>query len=126
MTANHIRLEGISHTLCHYHTVQEHGRLGNLCLLQCLGIALEHDVGQTETKYLVGLLHHLLCHFIALVQVLAHTSELCSLTGKYKCFHNRMFLFNFSDLQMVVFGRTTPYNINISDKDTEKRALTQK
>ena len=79
--------------------MQEYGRLGNLCLLQCLGIAFKHDIGQTEAKYLVGLLHHFLCYFIALVQVLAHTCKLCSLTGKNKCFHS--FIVFYLSLQFI-------------------------
>ena len=67
--------------------MQEHCRLGDFSLTQFLISAVEHDIGYPEAKNFVGLLKQFVSEGIALVEVLSHSDELCTLTGKNKCFH---------------------------------------
>ena len=67
--------------------MKENGRLCHLRLLQVLVCTFEHDVGNAITQNVVSLLKQIFCCGVVVVQVLTHTYELCSLSGKNKCFH---------------------------------------
>ena len=67
--------------------VQEYGGLGDLGLLQVVLGAFKHEVGDAETQHLIGFLKQFFGLGIVVIQVLAHTDELCALTGEYECFH---------------------------------------
>ena len=67
--------------------MQEYGGLCHLGLFQIFVSTLKHDVGNAITQNLVSLLKQFFCLLIVVVQVLAHTYKLCSLSGKNKCFH---------------------------------------
>ena len=87
VTGHHVGLEISSHTKCADHTVQEHGRLRDLGLLQLLVCSAEHDVGNAETENVIGFFKKLLGNGMLFIQVLAHAYELRALSGKNKCLH---------------------------------------
>ena len=74
--------------------MQEHGRLGDLRLLEVILAAAEHYVGELEAKDRVGAVHQLLCLGVLLVEFVAHAGELCTLAGEYVCFHERKKVFS--------------------------------
>ena len=67
--------------------MEEDGGLSNLRLLQFLVCSLEHNVSNTISKNVVCFLKKFLGKGIVLIKILTHTYKLCSLSGKYKCFH---------------------------------------
>ena len=67
--------------------MQEDGRLRDLRLLQLLVGTAEHDVRDAVAKDVVGLLEKFFRYWVVVVELLAHTDELCPLSGEYKCFH---------------------------------------
>ena len=92
MAGHHIGLELLAHGLGQDYGVKEDGGLCHFCLTQVLFRAIEHKVRDAEAEYLVCLLKHGAGGLVVVIQVLAHSYELGSLTGKYKCFHNLILL----------------------------------
>ena len=88
MPGHHFRREIIAHAQRGDDRVEEYGRLRHFGLLQVLVRAVEHDVRDTEAQDFVCFLKQIFCQRIIVIQVFAHAYELCSLTGKNKCFHN--------------------------------------
>ena len=90
VTGNHLRLlDRIDHE--RRHRVQEHGRLGDTRGTQILIRAVEHNVRYTETQQFVGALKEFTNYGVVVVQVLAHTCMLTTLTGKNKRFNHNYF-----------------------------------
>ena len=87
VASNHIGFELVAHGECEDYRVQEYGGLGDLGLLQVILGAFKHEVGDAEAQHLVSLLKQFFGLGIVVIQVLAHTDELCALTGEYECFH---------------------------------------
>ena len=73
--------------------MQEYCRLCHLGLLQLVVSTGKHDVCNTESEDFVGLLEEFLSCLIVVVEVLAHTYKLRSLSGENKCFHNLILFF---------------------------------
>ena len=67
--------------------MEEDGGLRHIGAFQLLLRAPEHDVGDAEFQHLVGLLKKFSRLQIVVVQLFAHSYELCSLTGKNVCSH---------------------------------------
>ena len=71
--------------------MQEDSRLSDLCLLQFLCSTLEHNLCDFETENLISLVEQLLCLWVILIKVLAHSCELGALTRENECLHNYYF-----------------------------------
>ena len=67
--------------------MEEYGRLGDFGLFQLFVCAFKHNVCDAETEDLVGFLKHFVSHLVGVVQFFAHSYELGTLSGEYKCFH---------------------------------------
>ena len=67
--------------------MKEHGRLGDIGLLELLVGADEHDVCNLKSEDVVSLVKQLLGQRMVLIKVLAHADKLRPLSGKNKCFH---------------------------------------
>ena len=88
MAGNHVGLELLAECLGKNYGVEEYGWLSNFSLLQLFFCTGKHDVGDAETEHLISLLKHLFSQGIVVVEVLAHSYELCALSGENECFHN--------------------------------------
>ena len=84
--------------------MEEHGWLRHFRLLQLFVSAFEYDVRDSETKDVVGFLKKLFSYGVLLVKVLAHSYELGTLPGKYKCFHVS---FNLIVAILILYGKGT-------------------
>ena len=73
--------------------MQEDCRLRDLCLLQVIVGAFEHDIRDSVTQNLVGFLKKFLSCCVVVVEILTHPYELSSLSGKNKCFHFFLLVF---------------------------------
>ena len=62
--------------------MQEDGGLRHLCLLQFLGRAVKHRVGDVEAENLVGLVQQHLRFRIVFVNIFGHSGKLCPLAGE--------------------------------------------
>ena len=87
VACNHRRLEVVAEADGLDDAVEEDCRLCHLSLLEFVVGSFEHDVGYPVAKYFVGFFEKLLGFRIVVVQVFAHTCELCSLSWENKCFH---------------------------------------
>ncbi len=67
--------------------MKKNGRLCYLRFLQVTIGAVKHYVGNIKAQDLISFIKHFPALILCLIQVLAHATELCSLPGKYKCFH---------------------------------------
>ena len=74
--------------------MEKHCRLGDLGLLEVVGCAFKHHVGNIKSENLIGLVEHLAGLGIILVKILAHAGELRSLAGKYKSFFTHFEIVN--------------------------------
>ena len=73
--------------------VQEDGRLGDLRCFQVFRRPFEHDVGDSESKDLVGSLKQFLRLGEAIVEIFRHSGELRPLTGEKIGFLHKKFHF---------------------------------
>ena len=87
VTGYHIGLELVAHRERENHRVQEYSGLSDLGLLQVILGAFKHEVGNAETQHLIGFLKQFFGLGVVVIQVLAHTDKLRTLTGEYECFH---------------------------------------
>ena len=67
--------------------VEEDGRLGDCGLTKVFVRTGKHKVCDAETENIIGALKELAGLGVVVVEVFAHADKLCSLTGKYVCFH---------------------------------------
>ena len=87
VTSHHSRLELIAQAESRNNRVEEYSRLCNLSFLQLLVGASKHNICNLEAEDLVGLIEKFFCQCVVVVEVLAHTYELRTLTRENKCFH---------------------------------------
>ncbi|CDD83511.1 unknown [Bacteroides sp. CAG:462] len=67
--------------------MQEYRRLGYLGLTEVFVRSFEHDVRDAVTENIIGFFKQFLGERVVFIKIFTHTYELCSLSGKYKCFH---------------------------------------
>src|ERR1700744_4641189 len=84
MARYHIRHEA-GRCFKQYYGMQKNSRLGYAGLFKLLICAAKHNIGNAETKYLIGLFKIFLCERVLFIKALAHSRKLCTLTGKYVC-----------------------------------------
>ena len=87
MTGSHVGLHFILKSLGENNRVEEYCRLSHLSLAKIFIGTVKHQVGDAESKNVISFFKHFTGHGIVIV-VLAHTYELRTLTGEYKCLHN--------------------------------------
>ena len=75
------------HRLGQNHRVEENSRLGYFGFFQLFGCAVEEDVRDAEAQNLIGFFEIGFGFGVLFVQIFTHADKLCSLSGKYKCFH---------------------------------------
>ena len=85
------RLESVAHAQGRNNGVQEDGRLRHLRLAQVFVRTCKHNIGNAISQDIIGFLKQILGKCRVFVQVFAHSYELGTLTGKYKCFHFSLF-----------------------------------
>ena len=87
MACNHGWLKVVAQTDGLDDAVEEDCGLCHLGLLEFVISSFKHNVGYPVAKYFVGFLEKLFGFRVVVVQVFAHTRELCSLSRENKCFH---------------------------------------
>ena len=93
MAGNHVGCEFITHCFCKNYGMEEHGGLGDTCLLEVILCAVEHQVGDTEAENIVCFFKKVVGGGVVFVEVFAHAYELSALAGENKCFHSFRIVF---------------------------------
>ena len=87
MSGHHFGFEVVAECLGEDYGVEENGRLGDGGLAKVFVGAVEHEVGDAEAEYFVGFFKQVVGDGVVVVEVFAHSYELCALSGENKCFH---------------------------------------
>ena len=87
VSGGHFGLKIFPHAECGDDRVEVYGRLGHFRLAEVFVGTFKHDVGDAETEDIIGFFKQFLGEWVCVIEFFTHSYKLCSLSGKYKCFH---------------------------------------